>query len=100
MDPEAKEEDTDEMHLIPAVSDSAPPVTGPRRLLYAMIEDLFALRDLKPITPVRRQHIRDEEWLASDQEEPFTFLWVCQHLDISPVMLRQRYQQGETLAEQ
>ena len=88
------------MHLIPTVSASALPVTGPRRLLYAMIEDLFALRDLKLITPVRRQHRRDEEWLASDQEEPFTFLWVCQHLDISPLcsgngIVKGRHWRGE-----
>jgi hypothetical protein len=94
MAPAAQEEDPDAMPLIATVSDSALPITGSRRLLYAILADLFALRELTPSAAVRRQRLQDEQWLASEQAGPFTFLWVCQQLEISPLVTKQQYQHG------
>lgn len=29
-----------------------------------------------------------EEWFLDDGMEPFSFLWLCQHLDLDPLMIR------------
>ncbi len=75
--------------------------TGCRVLLLAILEDVFLVREtLARIAPEADRHryrslctqaAKDREWLAADNDAPFSFLWLCQHLALDPDSLRHSY---------
>jgi hypothetical protein len=72
------------------------PHTGCRGLLVALLQDLFQtqqqLRRRKPgYFYGRAQLARDVAWVASEDTDPFSFRWVCEHLGLDPAQVRRRY---------
>lgn len=67
--------------------------TGERALLLAMLERAI-VDAAKPIKGVARETRREAlQWVKyshpSDINTPFTYLWVCSHLEICPHKLRE-----------
>lgn len=62
-----------------------------RRLCAAIL--IQAWKDAKHSTskPFKRSHLtrRARFYIASDDTEPFSFVWICQVLDIDPVAARE-----------
>jgi len=79
--------------------------TGCRALLLAMLQDLFAVRDTLNRISLgdARYHVltgvsaSDREWLASESDAPFSFLWICHHLGLDPDFLRRCYHHGHAV---
>ena len=87
---------------------AAPPTslpTGCRALLWALLEDVFIVRDTAArIAPGDGRYriltgaaASDREWLASESDGPFSFLWVCHHLGLEPDVLRRCYDRGHAV---
>ena len=72
-------------------------------LLHAVLEDLFAVRDARPLgdrCKARRTHAQvasDRAWLESESEAPFSFRWTCVHLGLDPAAVRHAYVSGARL---
>ena len=60
-----------------------------RALVRAVLIDLFAAK--RSVTTRRKQKKQDRKWVMSDQEYPFSFVWVCQHLDLPVSRVRNLY---------
>jgi hypothetical protein len=86
----------------------SPRLTPILTLLQEILADLFAVRDQFPQAQQRRskqarevvrQYEQDQQWLASPKEqEPFSFVWVCQVLGLEASAVRRRYLSGQPVA--
>jgi hypothetical protein len=56
---------------------------GERKLLCAIIEQAYM-----DATGRGRQKRDAEEWLNSKRNYPFSFIWICHHLQIDPSIIR------------
>jgi hypothetical protein len=63
---------------------------GYRRLLVALIDDLFLCRDCHSRL-CQRQKLQDEAWVKSEAEESFSFRFVCSYLGLDPTAVRAAY---------
>ena len=72
-----------------------------RELLWALLRDLFTVRDRAKAgrRDLQGQYCRDGAWVQSPAATPFTFLWVCQHLELPPAALRQAYWYGQPVPD-
>jgi hypothetical protein len=61
-----------------------------RRLLTALLEDCFLCRDSHSVN-CRKQRAQDEAWLRSQDDGPFSFVFVCEQLDLDPAAVRAAY---------
>lgn len=78
------------------------PLTGPEvKLLWALLGraaidytiPLEKIQKLTTVDPDERWCIEEAvKWVESDCEEPFSFLWVCDHLEICATRLRRGLQ--------
>jgi hypothetical protein len=78
------------------------------RLLAALVGDLYVVRDMmaryaargKPPPPgLRRQYARDRHWICDRADgRPFTFGWVCEHLELDAQAVQATYLSGQQLA--
>src|SRR5215471_10651798 len=74
------------------------------RLLVALLEDVYGVRDLvaryerrghKLPPGLRRQYAHDQQWLSeADASSPFSFDWVCQQLGLEAETVRASYHAG------
>lgn len=60
------------------------------RLLWAVLERTVkdALRVSGRIS--NREHKEAHEYLLSDSTEPWSYFWVCEHLDVDPLVVLDR----------
>jgi hypothetical protein len=78
------------------------------RLLTALLEDLYGVRDLvthytaqgrTPPRALHRQYATDRQWISkSDERSPFSFAWVCQELGLNAEAVRRDYLSGQPVA--
>jgi hypothetical protein len=78
------------------------------RLLAALVEDVYMVRDMMaryaarsqtPPPGLRRQSARDRHWIGdSEDDRPFTLGWVCQHLGLEAQAVQDSYLSGAQLA--
>jgi hypothetical protein len=81
----------------------APETTGAKALASAVIVEAWSMatRVLRPLTPgkhskfIRRKHRKEQaaqqeaiRWFGCDSTAPFTFLYLCRHLDLDPGQIR------------
>jgi hypothetical protein len=59
-------------------------------LVRATLEDAFYCRMHQNITN-RRQAKKDVQWILSESEGLFSFVWCCAVLGLQPAIIRQRY---------
>lgn len=102
---------TDRVRLIKPHSATGawnPRLTPILALLREVLADLFEVRDQVPqmrhhrskqARAVIRQYERDLHWLASPEEqEPFSFVWLCQALGLEASAVRRRYLSGQPVS--
>jgi hypothetical protein len=81
-----------------ALPEPSPPPCGCRELLWAVLRDLFVVRQLAvkgdQSDRLAAQVAADRQWLASDADYPFSLRWVCHHLGVEPGDVRRAYQAG------
>jgi hypothetical protein len=81
----------------------APEMVGARALAYAVVAEAWSMatRELRPLSPgkhskfIRRKHRTERmaqhearRWFNCNTVEPFTFLYLCHHLDLNPGQIR------------
>ena len=64
-----------------------------KALLRDVLADAFTVRDLarKGNSLCYAQVQQDRTWICSDEDSPFSFVWICQHLGLEPRKLRSLY---------
>ena len=77
------------------------------RLLVALLEDVYSVRDLvarsvahgsKLPQGLGQQYAHDRQWIAEPEERrPFSVGWVCQHLGFEVAAVRDSYLSGRSL---
>ena len=77
------------------------------RLLVALLEDVYGVRDLvaryeargRKLPPgLRRQYAHDQHWIRETEEwSAFSFDWVCQQLDLAAETVRASYFSGRSV---
>jgi hypothetical protein len=85
-----------------------PRLTPILTLLQEVLADLFTVRDHalqtqrrggQPARAILRQYERDLQWLASPEEqEPFSFGWLCSALGLEASAVRRRYLSGQPVS--
>jgi hypothetical protein len=86
----------------------SPRLTPILTLLQELLADLFAVRDQFPQAQHRRgkqahevvrQYARDRQWLNSlEEQEPFSFVWVCHVLGLEASAVRRHYLSGQPVS--
>ena len=74
------------------------PESGELRLIQAIVEDALECAQGQQFTstgkPLKHKYTKlvDEakRWIASDDYQPFTFLWCCDHLNLEAPYVRQQ----------
>ena len=68
-----------------------------RSLLRRTLVDLFHVRARATADPQheRVQFAHDCEWVSSDRDTPFSFVWVCEQLGLDPAVVRRLYFQAD-----
>ena len=77
------------------------------RLLVALLEDVYGVRDLVARYVARgrklpqglgQQYAQDRQWITEPEERrPFSVGWVCQHLGLEVTVVRASYLAGQAL---
>lgn len=93
--PKAK---TSEQNLLAAVLEKACHDLTSKETCQRLQEPSFKVLNGELVSYQKRRHKDDppgmtvaqeaEEWFLDDGMEPFSFLWLCQHLDLDPLMIR------------
>jgi hypothetical protein len=76
---------------------ASPPPCGCRDLLWGLLRDVFLVRELSRRAnhhQLAAQVALDRAWLASESDHAFSLVWVCQHLGVSPAVVRAAYAAG------
>lgn len=77
--------------LLPAQFTPAKPWTGERALLQAVLEEaLQSVRNTKNVPNCIRRQREAADWFVSQSTEPFSFIWICHHLNIDPDLIRSK----------
>lgn len=86
-----------------SAEDSPEGVSAEERLLLAVIQiaasDALGVGVLPNSDPGVRRKLKQEAraWLADENHsDPFSFVWICHHLNISPGKIRSNIEQAES----
>jgi hypothetical protein len=70
---------------------------GEKLLLCATLYDALVILSHPHCKSIENKErlVETRQWLASNSEEPFSFLWVCAHLNIVPQKIRHEVMFGD-----
>jgi hypothetical protein len=90
--------DSYDPHGLIAHTDQTHPQSGCHALVAALLDDVFLCRETRSTSKrAFKQWQQDARWIASERDEPFSFIWCCEHLNLDPAVVRTAYVTGRVV---
>lgn len=78
-------------NFLPSQVDHGRLLSGPHALLHAVVENAInCIRSVHTVPSARKYRLAKEalDWILSEEDHLFSFLFCCQHLGVSPYRVR------------